>query len=220
MRADTVFLYLQRFNTLIPLVLVMLMAAAMGWATITDRGTFSKKTVNPPSQAETDGKEVLRIRASGIDTGPNNLVMKVVTSRKVQGYEGVREETRNMLFLKEESEKAVWLFSDQAQALTKIQVIKNEAGVISGIYLEAVARPLDKGGSKDAMTSIYLVSPDGSRLERILAGVDFVLSIRPQKNQLQVIYQKENAVRTARVSLPEFVVQSDRIIATLSDVGK
>jgi hypothetical protein len=65
-----------------------------------------------------------------------------------------------------------------------------------------------------------LVSPDGLRKRTIATDLDKILSHRQHGQTLQLVYQKGKAVRLMKVSLTSFETLSDRVVATLSEVGR
>ncbi len=65
-----------------------------------------------------------------------------------------------------------------------------------------------------------MVSPDGLRKRTIATDLDKILSHRQHGQTLQLVYQKGKAVRLMKVSLTSFETLSDRVVATLSEVGR
>ena len=228
MTTQRLFLYLQRFNTLLPAMLALLLLAVMVWEFLPDMRGGSRETVDPPagtaagsSEPSASAKAVpLDIRTSHIDAGPNTLVMKIVTPWKIGGnYETESTETRNLLFFNEGADKAIWLFPDTSQAITRLESLNNENTTTPiALYLETEPRPYKDGNSSRANT--HLVSPDGTRKRAIATDLDRILSHRQHGQTLQLVYQKGKAVRLMKVSLTSFETLSDRVVATLSEVGK
>ncbi len=66
----------------------------------------------------------------------------------------------------------------------------------------------------------HLVSPDGLRKRAIATELDHILSHRQHGQTLQLVYQKGKTFRVMKVSLTSFETLSDRVVATLSEVGK
>lgn len=228
MTTQRLFLYLQRFNTLLPAMLALLLLAVMVWEFLPDMRGGSRETVDPPagtaagsSEPSASAKAVpLDIRTSHIDAGPNTLVMKIVTPWKIGGnYETESTETRNLLFFNDGADKAIWLFPDTSQAITRLESLNNENTTTPiALYLETEPRPYKDGNSSRANT--HLVSPDGTRKRAIATDLDRILSHRQHGQTLQLVYQKGKAVRLMKVSLTSFETLSDRVVATLSEVGK
>ena len=228
MTTQRLFLYLQRFNTLLPAMLALLLLAVMVREFLPDMRGGSRETVDPPagtaagsSEPSASAKAVpLDIRTSHIDAGPNILVMKIVTPKE-DGSHYVSEstETRNLLFFNDGSDKAIWLFPDTSQAITRLESLNNENTTTPiALYLETEPRPYKDGNSSRANT--HLVSPDGTRKRAIATDLDRILSHRQHGQTLQLVYQKGKAVRLMKVSLTSFETLSDRVVATLSEVGK
>ena len=228
MSTQRLFLYLQRFNTLLPAMLALLLLAVMAWDFLPDMRGGSRETVDPPagtaagsSEPSASAKAVpLDIRTSHIDAGPNTLVMKIVTPWKIGGnYETESTETRNLLFFNDGADKPIWLFPDTSQAITRLESLNNENTTTPiALYLETEPRPYKDGNSSRANT--HLVSPDGTRKRAIATDLDRILSHRQHGQTLQLVYQKGKAVRLMKVSLTSFETLSDRVVATLSEVGK
>lgn len=228
MTTQRLFLYLQRFNTLLPALLALLLLAVMVWEFLPDMRGGSRETVDPPagtaagsSEPSASAKAVpLDIRTSHIDAGPNTLVMKIVTPWKIGGnYETESTETRNLLFFNDGADKAIWLFPDTSQAITRLESLNNENTTTPiALYLETEPRLYKDGNSSRANT--HLVSPDGTRKRAIATDLDRILSHRQHGQTLQLVYQKGKAVRLMKVSLTSFETLSDRVVATLSEVGK
>lgn len=228
MNTERLFLRLQRFNTLLPALLALLLLAAMVREFLPDMRGGTRKTVDPPaataagsSEPSASAKAVpLDIRTSHIDAGPNTLVMKIITPWKIGGnYESESTETRNLLFFNDGSDKAIWLFPDTSQAITRLESLNNEnTKTPIALYLETEPRPYKDGSSSRANT--HLVSPDGMRKRAIATDLDKILSHRQHGQTLQLVYQKGKAVRLMKVSLSSFETLSDRVVATLSEVGK
>ncbi len=228
MRTHRLFLYLQRFNTALPALLTLLLLAVMVWELLPDMRGGGRETVDPPAgtaagstASEPSAKAVpLDILTSHIDAGPNILVMKIVTPKEDGShYVSKSTETRNLLFLNDGSDKAIWLFPDASQAITRLESLNNENTKTQiALYLETEPRPYKDGSPSRANT--YLVSPDGLRKRAIATELDQILSHRQHGQTLQLVYQKGKAVRVMKVSLTSFETLSDRVVATLSEVGK
>ena len=69
-------------------------------------------------------------------------------------------------------------------------------------------------------TTVYLISNDGSHLEKILKDADSVLSHQLKGNVVNIIYQKDRQVRAARISLKDFAIQSDLVVASFTSAEK
>ena len=228
MRTHRLFLYLQRFNTALPALLALLLLAVMVREFLPDMRGGSRETVDPPAgtaagstASEPSAKAVpLDILTSHIDAGSNILVMKIVAPRNDGNhYESKSTETRNLLFLNDGSEKAIWLFPDVSQAITRLESLnKEETKTPIALYLETEPRPYKEGSPSRANT--YLVSPDGLRKRAIATELDQILSHRQHGQTLQLVYQKGKAVRVMTVSLTSFETLSDRVVATLSEVRR
>ena len=54
----------------------------------------------------------------------------------------------------------------------------------------------------------------------LVSDADEVMGHRLREDDLQVTYQKEDAIRSMRVSMSDFKVRSDRLVVSLSDAKK
>ena len=188
MNTERLFLRLQRFNTLLPALLALLLLAVMVWDFLPDMRGGSRETVDPPagtaagsSEPSASAKAVpLEILTSHIDAGPNTLLMQIVALKKdSDSYESESTETRNLLFFNDGSDKAIWLFPDTSQAITRLESLNNEnTKTPIALYLETEPRPYKDGSSSHANT--HLVSPDGTRKRAIATDLDKILSHRQQ----------------------------------------
>jgi hypothetical protein len=209
-------------------LLTLLLLAVMVWELLPDMRGRGRETVDPPAStaagstaSEPSAKAVpLDILTSHIDAGPNILVMKIVTPKEDGShYVSKSTETRNLLFLNDGSDKAIWLFPDASQAITRLESLnKEETKTPIALYLETEPRPYKEGSPSRANT--YLVSPDGLRNRAIATDLDQILSHRQHGQTLQLLYQKGKAVRVMKVSLTSFETLSDRVVATLSEVRR
>ena len=230
MTTKRLFLYLQRFNTLLPALLALLLLAIVVWDFLPDMRSVSRKTVDSPastapgrsaSEPSASAEAVpLDILTSHIDAGSKTLIMKIVAPRKVGGnYESEGTETRNLLFFNDGSDKAIWLFPDASQAITRLESLNNEnTKTPIALYIETEPRPYKDGSSSRANT--HLVSPDGLRKRAIATDLDNILSHRQHGQSLQLVYQKGKAVKVMKVSLTSFETLADREVATMSEVGR
>lgn len=230
MQTRRLFFYLQRFNTLLPATVALLLLAGLGWELLSGLTRGGPQTVDPPAGAANGparGAVPLQIRSSSIEVGPHTLLMRIVAPKGGGGYEGDNLETRNLLFLSDGAEQAHWLFADASQAITELRALNTEAKTPLALYLETVARPTQASNAGSAGSarsrahvSAYLVSPDGLRKRAIATELDDILSQRQHGQTLQLVYQKGQAVRVMRISLLSFEVLTDRTVATLSEVQR
>ena len=221
MKTALLFVNIRRFNALLPSLALLLMAVALAWAALTTDKPSPPKTVVPPGQTETLVSDVLELRKLDVDLdlGPKLVMLKVMSKRK-SGSAYDNSEIRNLVFVSDDSETLKWLFPGQDQELVSVHPLKNNAGEIKGIYVEAVAKSSEVKASGYYLSSIYLVSADGSVLKKVLSDVDEVLSRRNDANKLRLIYHKENTVRMAQIDMQDFKVLADRELAKMSEFKK
>ena len=217
MKTALLFVNLRRFNALLPSLALLLMAVAFAWAALTTDKPSPPKTVVPPGQSEGSISDVLELRKLDVDLdfGPKLVMLKVI-SKKKSGSMYDNPEIRNLVFVSDDSETMKWVFPGQDQELVSVHPLKNTAGAIKGIYVEAVAKSSDKKASGFHASSIYLVSPDGAVLTKVLSDVDEVVSRRNDAHKLRLIYKKQNTVRMAQIDMQDFKVLADRELAKMN----
>ena len=225
MTTEKFFTYVQRLNSLIPAAALALVLVLLGVDTVKSRFWHKEATIQPPTATKSEtqqkvGKLDLKIRLSSIETDEDILIMKVVTDTEGGSHDQYGEATRNLLFLRPSKEKAEWLFPDQTQALLEIDGLRGDSTSVKAIYAEVADREHEGRSPKDAPVSVYLISNDGSRLEKVLKDVDSVLSHHLKGSMINIIYQKDRQVRAARISLKDFAIQSDRVVASLTSTAK
>ena len=217
MKTALLFVNLRRFNALLPSLTLLLIAVAFAWAALTTDKPSPPKTVVPPGQAEGSISDVLELRKLDVDLdfGPKLVMLKVISKKKSSSmYDN--PEIRNLVFVSYDSETMKWVFPGQDQELVSVHPLKNTAGAIKGIYVEAVAKSSDKKASGFHASSIYLVSPDGAVLTKVLSDVDEVVSRRNDAHKLRLIYKKQNTVRMAQIDMQDFKVLADRELAKMN----
>ena len=219
MTAEKFFVYVQRLNSLIPAAALAFVLVLMGVDMIRTKFWYKESTIEPPTAVnpETQQKTAkleLKIRLTGLENDEDILILKVVTDTQGGSHDRYGEETRNLLFLKPGKEKAEWLFPDQTQALLEIDGLRGDSTHVKAIYAEVADRKHEGKSRQNAPVSVYLISSDGSRLEKILKDVDTVLSHHHKGSVINIIYQKDRQVRAAQLSLADFSIQSDRLVAT------
>jgi len=225
MTTEKFFVYVQRLNSLIPAAALALVLVLIGVDTIRSRFWQKEATIQPPTTAKSETQQKaakldLKIRLSSIETDEEILILKVVTDTEGGSHDRYGEETRNLLFLRPSKEKAEWLFPDQTQALLEIDGLRGDSTSVKAIYAEVADRKHEGKAPKNAPVSVCLISNDGSRLEKVLKDVDSVLSHHLKGSVINIIYQKDRQVRAARISLKDFAIQSDRVVASFTSAEK
>lgn len=226
MKTTVFFVNLRRFNTLLPLLAILIFAVILAWSFISKSKESPPKSEMPPGQAESLIGDVLELRRIDVDLdfGPKLVMLKVVSKKKsasaydTSAYDNA--EIRNLVFVGDDSEALKWVFPTQMQELVSIHPVKNAGEVIKAVYVEAIDKTSDVKTSDLRRRSIYLIGPDGSEYKKILTDVAEVLSRRNDANTLRLIYQKENSVRMALINLQNFRVLADRELAKMSEFTK
>jgi hypothetical protein len=217
MKATTFYLNIRRFNALLPLIAILLMAVALALGALFTDTSPPPNSVIPPGKKETVSSEVLELSKldEEMDLGPKLVMLKVVI-RKKSGTEYSRTAIRNLVFVEDDSTDLKWVFPTQQQELVRVHSLKNSNGVIKGIYIEAIEKADAVKSSELELRSIYVVSLDGSGYKKILSNVDEVISRSNDANRLRLIYQTENTVRMAHINMQDFQITTDRELAKMS----
>ena len=221
MKATTFYLNIRRFNALLPLIAIFLMAIGLAVGAFYTDTAPPQKSVIPPVQKESASSEVLELRKLDVDldVGPKLVMLKVVI-RKKSGADYSRSAIRNLVFVEDDSTELKWVFPTQQQELVSVHPLKDSNEVIKGIYVEAIEKSDSVKSSKYEVRSIYLVSPDGTGYKKILSNVDEVISRRNDSKKLKLIYQTENSVRMAQMDMQNFEITADRAIAKMNELKK
>jgi len=221
MKATTFYLNIRRFNALLPLIAILLMAVALALGVLFTDTSPPPKSVIAPDKKESASGDALELRKLDVemDLGPKLVMLKVV-SRKKSGTEYSRSEIRNLVFVADDGTDLKWVFPTQQQELVSVHPLKNSNGVIKGIYVEAIEKDDAVKSSERKLSSIYVVSLDGSGYKKILSNVDEVISRRNDAKKLRLIYQAENSVRMAQIDMQDFRITTDREIAKMNELKK
>ena len=221
MKATTFYLNIRRFNALLPLIAIFLMAVALALGVLFTDTSPPPKSVIAPDKKESASGDALELRKLDVemDLGPKLVMLKVV-SRKKSGTEYSRSEIRNLVFVADDGTDLKWVFPTQQQELVSVHPLKNSNEVIKGIYVEAIEKTDAVKSSELELRSIYVIALDGSGYKKILSNVDEVISRSNDTNKLRLIYQKENTVRMAQVDMQNFRITTDREIAKMNEFKK
>ena len=221
MKATTFYLNIRRFNALLPLIAILLMAIGLAMGAFYTDTAPPPKSVIPPDQKESASSDVLELSKLDVelDLGPKLVMLKVVI-RKKSGSDYSRSGIRNLVFVEDDSTDLKWVFPTQEQELVSVHPLMNSNGVIKAIYVEAIEKVDAKKSSQPVLRSIYLVSLDGSGYQKILSNVDEVISRRNDAKKLRLIYQAENSVRMAQIDMQDFRITTDREIAKMNELKK
>ena len=221
MKATTFYLNIRRFNTLLPLIAILLMAGALAMGAFYSNTGPPPRSVIPPDHKESASSQVLELSKLDVelDLGPKLVMLKVVIRTK-SGSDYSRSAIRNLVFVDDDTADLKWVFPTQTQELVSVHPLRNSNGVIKGIYVEAIEKVDAVKSSEHKMRSIYLVSPDGTGYKKILSNVDEMINRRNDANKLRLIYQTENSVRMAQIDMQDFRVTTDREIAKMNEFKK
>ncbi len=196
------------------------MMCIVGWSFISSLGTSRGKEILPPSGVSVSTEDALRVQLANFDGGVDNLILYVSSNSGKQGYEGRDNETRNLLFVSTDKEKAQWLFPDQSQVLSRIIPLDSSNESSRAIYIESTKKSDAGEASKSSKVSLSLVRSDGSKLTSLISDVDEIMQHKERGDDLQITYQKDDSIRSMRVSLNDFKIKSDRFVVSLSAVNK
>ncbi|PUE50134.1 hypothetical protein [Limnohabitans sp. 2KL-51] len=221
MKTTTFYLNIRRFNALLPLLAILLMALALAWGAFFSDTSPPPKSVIPPDRKESASSEVLDLSKLDVelDLGPKLVMLKVVI-RKKSGSDYSRSAIRNLVFVEDDSTDLKWVFPTQQQELVSVHPLMNSNGVIKGIYVEAIDKENAVKSSEHEPRSIYVVPLDGAGYKKILSNVDEVISRRNDANKLRLIYQKDNTIRMAQVDMQDFLITGDHELAKMTELKK
>ena len=220
MKVTTFYLNIRRFNALLPLIAILLMAVALAFGVLFTDTSPPPKSVMPPDKNESASGDALELRKLDVelDLGHKLVLLKVV-SRKKSGTEYSRTEIRNLVFVADDRTDLKWVFPTQQQELVSVHPLKNSNEVIKGIYVEAIEKTEAMKSSELELRSIYVIALDGSGYKKILSNVDEVISRSNDTNKLRLIYQKENIVRMAQIDMKNFKVMADHELAKMNELN-
>jgi hypothetical protein len=221
MKSTTFYLNIRRFNALLPLIAILLMAIGLAIGAFYTDTAPPPKSVIPPDQKESASSEVLELSKLDVelDLGPKLVMLKVVI-RKKSGSDYSRSAIRNLVFVEDDSTDLKWVFPTQQQELVSVHPLKNSNEVIKGIYVEAIEKSDAVKSSEHELRSIYVVSPDGMGYKKILSNVDEVISRRNDAHKLRLIYEKENSIRMVQIDMQDFRITTDRELAKMNELKK
>ncbi len=215
------FVNVRRFNALLPALALLVFAMVLAWGFLSQNKERPPKTVVAPEQVARVPGDALELRKLDVDLdlGPKLVLLKVTSKRK-NGSNYESSEIRNLVFVGDDSDSLKWVFPTQMQELVSVHPVKASDGVIKGIYVEAIEKAKDAEVLTGNLSSVYLVSADGSGFKKVLSDVDEVVSRRNDDNKLRLIYQKQNSVRMALINMQDFQVLADRELAKMSEFKK
>lgn len=110
MNSNKFFLYVRRFNALVPSLVLLLMAALMVWAISSDTRGSHAKTLVPPGQDAQSVDNPLELRWLDVDVGPAHSLMQVVQITGSRTRYGPREESRNLVVIGVDTGTVNWVF--------------------------------------------------------------------------------------------------------------
>lgn len=216
---DRFFKNVQRMNSLLPLLALLVVFGAFIWVNFKnhEKPTASVQVPNDSGESkmfyflntgehlEKNGVWILRLGAS---------------DEKGWHYEDRRSRTRNLLLIPGNRQEARWLFKDQTQRIHHVEKLPEAEGAfVKAIYIEAA--PISKMDSPDAdedNLTIFLAKPNGDKPVAILSKIDKVIGRHLAGDVLDIIYQQGMSVRKAQISIVDFKVQSDQEVAKMMAV--
>jgi hypothetical protein len=206
------------FNTLIPLMLIALLAALAGWGLLElafKKSTTVNTVVVPGASSNSTNVTFSLVPSSHLDNG-DVVFLKLVARNERQIYEERWSgDVHNLLVVKSGSEEAVWLFPDQSLHLVSTKEWPGKEAPLKALSIQT---KMASGDKKQGRFSLYLVRHDGTDLKKVLDDVDEVLGQTSQEDVLRVIYQKGEAVRAARISLVNLQIESDIKLVQITEL--
>lgn len=210
--------FARTFNTLLPVLIVLLLVLLTGWGFVESsmRKTPGLSTVLGPGVEHEPSRTTYILKPANIPEQEGIAFFKLVSRKEKHTYaEGWSGEIRNLLVLKPGVEQATWLFPDQSLELKNIVELSGRGASFKALSIQALKPSTGNLGER---VDLYLVSYDGSGLTRVLEGLDEVVGQTSYQDEVRVIYQKDDAVRSARISLSGRKVVSDTKIAGIEQI--
>lgn len=210
--------FARKFNTLLPVLIVAALTTLTAWGFFGDliRKTPAVSTVQGPGTERQFGQDLYVLKPANIPEQGGVAFYKLVARIDKGIYEeGWGGEIRNLLVLRPGSEQASWLFPDQSLTLFKIVEIQDAGKPFKLLSIQVKKSTV--GNSKEPV-DLYILNHDGSGLTKVLENLDEVVGQTSYQEELRVIYQKDKAVRFARISLVLRQVISDAILADIKQI--
>jgi hypothetical protein len=210
--------FARTFNTLLPVLIVAVLTALTAWGVFGDllRKAPTVNTVQGPGSEGQIGRDLYVLKPASIPEQGGVAFYKLVARIDKGIYEeGWGGEIRNLLVLKPGVEQASWLFPDQSLTLFKIVEIPDTGKQFKLLSILAKKSMTD---NSNAPVDLYVLNHDGSGLTKVLENLDEVVGQTSYQEELRVIYQKDNSVRSARISLDSKKVISDTKLADLKQI--
>ena len=213
---DRFFTWIQRFNSLIPLAILVIGLAGISWAFFQSHEKKDPSITLPGASSESN--KIYRLGRGEYYVGSDTFVLPLYRSTgetPQYGEIGSGKETRNLLITSEKSQKTYWLFKDQMQVIEKFdQVQVNDS---SEEMLFVLARPFqEKDPPKYAdSNSAYLVKFDGSTPKLVLTKIDEVIDRRETNGKIKLLYQSGSTIRLAKISLSNGALVSDKELSNM-----
>ena len=206
---DRFFTWLQRFNSLIPLLLLLIGLGAVSWSALKSYER-THPTITPPADGATPHRPYWLGGGEYFDKDDAFVLRLYGNGEDESEYGGGSKETRNILVVSEKFGKTYWLFKDQSQVITQFDQILYNATKDQIVF--ALASPLSHEDSLKASShgSLYLIKLDGSAPKFILSNVDAVIHRRNSYGKMHLIYESGSTIRMAKISLSDLKLLSDK----------
>ena len=210
--------FARTFNTFLPVLIVAVLTALTAWGFF--EGLIRKTpTVNTVQGPGADGElvqDLYVLKPANIPEQGGIAFYKLVARIDKGTYEeGWGGEIRNLLVLRPGLEQASWVFPDQSLSLFKIVEIQDAGRPFKLLSIQAKK---SMTGDSTEPVDLYLLNHDGSGLTKVLKNLDEVVGQTSYQEELRVIYQKDKAVRYARISLGSRQVISDAKLADIKQM--
>ncbi len=216
---DRFFKYVQRINSLLPLLAILFILAGICWAILQDHNK-PKAAVQAPKVTGQAQQYYFLNQSQYLEKNGIWIFHLDASEQKSWDYEMGRYQTHNLLLIPDNQESAHWVFKDQAQLIQKLETYPDNKNLLAkALYIEV--KPISEKDTTDADEdnfTIYLAKLNGDKPVIVLSHVDKVIGHNLRGDILQIIYQQGLSVMRAQISIDDFKVRSNREVAKMTGV--
>jgi hypothetical protein len=215
-----IFSRLQRNKTLMLVMGVFLGLAFLGALSLYDWGDAPSKTPKGLAPLVTNDEASSSAYLSQFGRDGDNLILSLNDGSASKSYFSRRGVTKNLLFVSANADSTRWLFPEHHQTLSEIVFVGGSNNAPRAIFVEFKSKMNGSSNTDQDQLNMLLVHPDGTNPTVIASGMDQTVGSLVRKDELQVAYRKNNALRVVRVSLRDFSIRSDRALLNLETLER
>ena len=210
MRSNRVFLWLRKFNTLLPfgIILVLVITICYGFLKDFHKPESLGEALSPGIKKKT----FLKLRRHEYVKASSDWVLSLdADSNSHAGFDGQKKIMKNILVSNSATGISHWIFPNQSTDVYYFDLIKDSSGAIDSIYLNT-ASTTELVNVENDLIDVYLARPYEGDPVQILLGASNVISHQVVNKEIHIIYEKQDGIRAARFSLKNFKQLSDKEI--------